>query len=322
MNSQPEKEYFSHMDWLTKSYSFAHHPGEVLPTNIKSFYVEGDAQPFSFYDRAWRLRCGGTFHMSKNKNQGCRLDLTGDNLAYIRENTGFTCEQLCKLLAENPLHKRTTRMDYCFNARGDGNIDELYAWCDSGSYKGRLKLNKAHKTPGEWGGITVPFGSPKSDFFVRAYDKGAEMKNLSLAWARVEAQFRGEYAQNAVTDALNGMLLATHTRTKINQSIGEIPIDWWKRALSGENGDITKITRKDTKWLNRMNQLMQEIMKKAVENPEILDYLEQEWLPTLAENVLRARIIRENSVLGESQDVMPKMDTYHINDDWTISKIE
>jgi hypothetical protein len=322
MSNQPENEYFSHMDWLTKSFSWARHPGEILPTAIKSFYVEGDAQPFTHYDRAWRLRCGGTFHMSRDKKQGCRLDLTGDNLAYIRENTGLTCEGLCKLLAENPLHKRTTRLDYCFNARGDGDIDALYAWCDSGAYKGRLKLNKAHKIPGEWGGITVPFGSQKSDFFVRAYDKGAEMKNLSLAWARVEAQFRGDYAQNAVTDALGGMPLAVHTRTKINQSIGEIPIEWWKNALAGENGDITKIARKETKWLNRMNQLMNEIMKKATENPEILEYLENEWLPTLAENVLKAKNRQKLGVLGDNQDVPQKQETYHINDDWTISLVD
>jgi hypothetical protein len=320
MTSTREIEYFSHMDWLTKSYGYAKHPGEILPTSLKSFYVEGDCTPFSFYDRAYLLRCGGTFHMSRDKAQGCRLDLSGVPLAYIRENTGMTCEGLCQLLASNPLHKRTTRMDYCFNARGDGDINQLYNWCDSGAYKGRLKLNKAHKIPGSWDGITVPFGSPKSDFFVRAYDKGAEMKNLSLAWARVEAQFRGDYAQNAVSDAIGGMPLAVHARTKISQSIGEVPIAWWQNALAGDNGDITKIARKETKWLNRMNQLLEEIMKKVNDNPEILDYVEEEWLPNLAEKIMQARIRQENKAYGDNQDVPYPTETYTINDDWTITK--
>lgn len=320
MTTTREIEYFSHMDWLTKSFHWARHPGEILPTGIKSFYVEGDTQPFTHYERAWRLRCGGTFHMSRDKAQGCRLDLTGDNLAYIRENAGFDCETLLKVLAANPLHKRTTRIDYCFNARGDGDINQLYHWCDSGAYKGRLKLNKAHKVPGSWDGITIPFGSQKSDFYVRAYDKGAEMGNLSLAWARVEAQFRGDYAQNAAGDAIEGMPLSTHTRTKINQSIGEIPVAWWQNALSGENGEITKIARKETKWLNRMGQLMDEIMKKVKENPEILDYVENEWLPNLAENVWRERQRREHASLGDNQDVPLPTRTFTINSDWTITE--
>lgn len=320
MTTTREINYHSHMDWLTKSYSWAQHPGEILPTSVKSFYVEGDAQPFTHYDRAWRLRCGGTLHMSRDKMQGCRLDLTGDNLAYIRENTGFTCEQLCKLLADNPSHKRTTRTDYCFNAVGDGDINQLYNWCDKGNYTGRLKLNKAHKVPGGWDGITIPFGSIKSDFFVRAYDKGAEMGNLSLAWARVEAQFRGDYAQNMMADAHKGISFASHARTKIKQSIGEIPLAWWQNALAGENAEITKIARKETKWLTRMNQLMQEIMKKAVESDEVLEYLEQDWLPTLAENIMRAKIHKAQKALGGSHDVPLPTETYTINDDWTITR--
>lgn len=258
--------------------------------------------------------------MSRDKMQGARLDLTGDNLAYIRENTGFSCEDLCKLLASNPLHKRTTRMDYCFNAVGDGDINQLHYWCDKGNYTGRLKLNKAHKIPGQWDGITVPFGSKDSDFFVRAYDKGAEMKNLSMAWARIEAQFRGDYAQNAASDAVKGMPLAVHARTKIGQSIGKIPLAWWENALAGENGDITKIHRKETKWLNRMNSIMQEICKKALENGEILDYIEEDWLPTLAENIMRIKAQRQHRALGELQDVPLPTRTFTINSDWTITE--
>lgn len=320
MTEPQENSYYGHMDYLTKSFSWARHPGEILPTGHKPFYVEGEAIPFSHYNRAWRLRCGGTFHMSNDKAQGARLDLTGDNLAYIREYTGWTCDHLMKLLAANPLHKRTTRVDYCFNAVGDGNIAELWHWCEGGNYKGRLKLDKSHKTPASDVGITVPFGSKHSEFFVRAYDKGAEMKNLSMAWARVEAQFRGEYAQNAAHDSIVGDGLAAHTRTKIKQSIGEIPFGWWEKALEGETTDIKKLVRKDTKWLNRMNQLMQEIMKKCIENEEILDYVEEQWLPTLAENVMRARAVRNTPKLGEMNTVEPYAEVWTINDDWTITR--
>jgi len=68
---------YGHMDYLTKSFSYARHPGEILPTGRKIFYVEGDAAPFTHYDRAWKLRCGGVLNMSRDKKQGARLDLPG-----------------------------------------------------------------------------------------------------------------------------------------------------------------------------------------------------------------------------------------------------
>lgn len=311
---------FSHMDYLTKSYSFAKHPGLILPTGLKPFYVEGDITPMPHYNRAWRLACGGTINLSKDTKQGARLDLSGQALEYIREYSGYTDDDLLLMLAKNDLHKRTTRIDYCFNRTGDANVQDLWKYCESGAYKGRMKVAPSVATPGKSEGQTVYFGSKDSEFRVRVYDKGAQMKMLSIAWARVEAQFRGKYAVNAAADACKGVGIERHTRTKIKQSLREIEIEWFKQALDGETAEVTGLHRKDTKFMNRMAQLMEEITKKALESEEQLDYIENEWLTQLAENILKARARANNAPIGDLDTVPLPTETYTINDDWTITR--
>lgn len=319
MTENQEVRHYAHMDWLTKSYGFARHPGEILPTNFKPFYVEGDTSPMPHYQRAWKLRCGGTLNLSRDMRQGARIDLTGQALAYIREYGGQTDEEIVQMLAKSEKHKRTTRLDYCFNAYGEGAVKDVWDYVQEGNYKGALKVAPSIATPGKIEGQTVYFGSKTSDFRVRAYDKGAEMGMLSVAWARVEAQFRGEYAQNACSDIARGISLAVHTRSKIAKSCGDLRIGWWQRALEGQTAEITGLQRKDVKFMNRMKQLLEEIIKKARENSEQLDYIEHEWLPVLAEKVMAARRHDKRVDMGDVQDVKLPVVKGRINEDWTIT---
>lgn len=208
------------------------------------------------------------------------MDLTGETLAFLRSE-GWRDDYLLKVLAESPKKRRTTRLDFALNVHNAGSvrhtvnhwrahqIDTTFksapsGWLDYGTRKGQ----------------TVYFGSPKSDKFVRIYDKGTEMKKLSEAWLRVELQTRKEYAQAVVTDAFARDML-TAGRTHLAASLDFPKLRWWQIMMQGDTMDKTEVLRKLNKWQQWMNGQVFDSILKHVKNVDDGKFLE-EWLAKVA----------------------------------------
>lgn len=272
---------FSHMDYITMSYRKVGHVAEIVNQAYDVMRVAEEVRPAPMYQEAYRLVCGAIVNMSWDEKQGSKMDVGGQALWNIRERTGWTDEFIIKMFSESQAKKRTTRLDYAFNTAGYARVNLLHWYIRAGKYNGNIKVAPSVYTPGSKYGQTIYFGSKDSEWRVRVYDKGHEMGLLSLAWARVEAQARAEYAQNAVEDVHNGLELADHFRARIKKSMGNINLRWWKQALDGKIEKIRTLIKKEGKFEVRMEQLMQEILKKA-ETPEQLEYIINDWLPELA----------------------------------------
>lgn len=272
---------FQHMDWLTCSFGATEWIEEILPQAYVCFRPRKQIKAQGMYQEAYELRCGAILNMNREGMQGCKLDMGGQALWSIREEGNVSDEFILKMVAATPIHKRTTRIDVAFNLAGGGSAYQAFRYAGTSHYKGRLKPRSGRVTPGQRRGTTAYFGSEKSDCSIRVYDKAAEMDMLWMAWTRCEIQLRNEYAQNAVQDAFDGVGLVNHARTKIKESIGELPYKWWHKMMDGETANIKRLVRKESKFEARMEQLRGEILKKYSESSEQAEYIET-WLAELA----------------------------------------
>lgn len=279
---------FAHLDYITKSYDAVDHYFDLGLQAYEPFHVIDEIRAAPHYHKAYKLQCGAVLNMSDDTRQGCKLDIGGDALWHIRAvgKKHWSDEFILKMLATKK-HKRTTRLDFAFNIVGAGNPRQIRRLIDNGKYNGRLKPAPSVNTPGQTRGETVYFGSKDAAFRVRVYDKAAEMGDLWLAWTRCEAQFRDEYAQNATIDAANNVPLADHTRTKMQGSVGTFHLHWWKRMMQGELAEVSQLRRKESKFEARMEQLRGEILTKASASKEQLSFIVNEWLPDLANGLLK-----------------------------------
>lgn len=74
---------------------------------------------------------------------------------------------------------------------------------DKDRYTSHLRRNQETRTGRRIeDGLTVSFGSPKSNVYIRFYDKAAEQKLQGIHWVRAEIQLRGKHAHNAMRQDL------------------------------------------------------------------------------------------------------------------------
>lgn len=278
------------MDYLTKSYSQTFDLIDLVPMAYTPFRIDDQIKPAPMYHQAYRLNCGAVINMSEDWRQGAKIDIGGEALWNIRDATKWSDETILKMLQATPLHKRTTRIDYAFNIVGWGSMNTLMRAWNKGRCKTSFRTVQVIKKLKGVRGDTLYFGSKDSEFRVRAYDKAAEMDMLWACWLRVEAQFRGEYAANASVDAGEGVTLHDHSRTKIKNAVDYSHIHWWNEMFDGEKTEVKTLKRKESTLEKRMEQLLQEILKKAGDSPENYEYITNEWLVSLANGL---RVMRE-----------------------------
>lgn len=279
---------FSHIDWLSKSYSYATHYAQVVPTEYEPFRATEMVKPAPHYNEAWRLRCGAQVHISYDKKQGCKLDMGGDALWNVRSATGWSDELILKILSRSDVHKRTTRIDYAFNLVGWGSAKTLIRAIRNKRYSSTMKYISGHEDFLEPLGSTVYFGAPQSGHRIRIYDKGAEMGMLWAAWVRVEAQYRENYAQDAAEAVNEPGGVESYARTRTLKAVRFPGVHWYNHMLTGETQKIRSLVKKQTSFEARMEQLMNEIVKKAEADSEQREYIENTFLPTLALRLLKS----------------------------------
>lgn len=145
-------------------------------------------------------------------NMGVCVDMSGTGCRAFETYSTIKWTELMDLLYRNSQDYNITRLDMAFDDHtGLLDIDQIRDDTDDHMYVSRSKTWKV-----EYGsaGTTIYHGSPKSNMYIRIYDKAAERDLENVHWIRVEMQMRDEIAfgfiggliSNPVGDQFRGVL--------------------------------------------------------------------------------------------------------------------
>ena len=145
-------------------------------------------------------------------NMGVCVDMSGTGCRAFETYSTIKWTELMDLLYRNSEDYNITRLDMAFDDHtGILDIDQIRDDTDDHMYVSRSKTWKV-----EYGsaGTTIYHGSPKSNMYIRIYDKAAERDLENVHWIRVEMQMRDEIAfgfiggliSNPVGDQFRGVL--------------------------------------------------------------------------------------------------------------------
>ena len=125
-------------------------------------------------------------------NMGVCVDMSGTGCRTFETYSTIKWTQLVDILYRNSEDYNITRLDMAFDDHtGILDIDQIRDDTDDHMYVSRSKTWKV-----EYGsaGTTIYHGSPKSNMYIRIYDKAAERDLENVHWIRVEMQMRDEIA--------------------------------------------------------------------------------------------------------------------------------
>ena len=125
-------------------------------------------------------------------NMGVCVDMSGTGCRTFETYSTIKWTELVDILYRNSEDYNITRLDMAFDDHtGILDIDQIRDDTDDHMYVSRSKTWKV-----EYGfaGTTIYHGSPKSNMYIRIYDKAAERDLENVHWIRVEMQMRDEIA--------------------------------------------------------------------------------------------------------------------------------
>lgn len=126
------------------------------------------------------------------ENMGVCVDMSGTGCRAFETYSRISWDELMQVLFYSSGDYNVTRLDMAFDDHtGILDIDELRDDTDSHMYVSRSRQWKV-----EYGsqGTTIYHGSPRSNMYIRIYDKAAERELQDVHWVRVEMQMRDEIA--------------------------------------------------------------------------------------------------------------------------------
>lgn len=134
--------------------------------------------------------------------EGVLVSLSGEGCKTFERESPIGWEALRKIATATDAH--TTRLDIAYDDfSGTLNLTEIKEMRDKNRYTSHLKRNQETRTGRRIEEeLTVSFGSPKSNVYIRFYDKAAEQKLQGIHWVRAEIQLRGKHAHNAMCQDL------------------------------------------------------------------------------------------------------------------------
>jgi len=130
------------------------------------------------------------------ENMGVCVDMSGTGCRAFETYSKIGWMELMEILFYNHDDYNVTRLDMAYDDHtGILDIDVLRDDTDDHLYVSRSRTWKV-----EYGskGTTIYHGSPKSDMYIRIYDKAAEQELEGVHWVRVEMQMRDEIAQGFI----------------------------------------------------------------------------------------------------------------------------
>ena len=135
------------------------------------------------------------------ENMGICVDMSGTGCRAFETYSKINWQELMEILHFGSGDYNVTRLDMAFDDHtGILDIDELRDDTDDQLYVSRSRTWKV-----EYGsaGTTIYHGSPKSNMYIRIYDKAAERDLEGIHWIRVEMQMRDEIA----TGFIDGLII-------------------------------------------------------------------------------------------------------------------
>lgn len=126
------------------------------------------------------------------ENMGVCVDMSGQGCRAFETYSTITWDQLFQELHSDPDSFNITRMDCAFDDHiGILDMDELRDDTDDHKY-----VSKSRQWDVNYGseGTTIYHGSPRSNMYIRIYDKAAQQDLENVHWIRVELQMRDEIA--------------------------------------------------------------------------------------------------------------------------------
>ena len=131
------------------------------------------------------------------ENMGVCIDMSGTGCRAFETYSTISWNELMEILFYSSGDYNVTRLDMAFDDHtGILDIDQIRDDTDDHMYVSRSKTWKV-----EYGsaGTTIYHGSPKSNMYIRIYDKAAERDLEDVHWIRVELQMRDEIAQGFIS---------------------------------------------------------------------------------------------------------------------------
>lgn len=177
------------------------------------------------------------------ENMGVCVDMSGTGCRAFETYSTINWTELMEILFYNSGDYNVTRLDMAFDDHtGILDIDQLRDDTDDHMYVSRSRQWKV-----EYGskGTTIYHGSPKSDMYIRIYDKAAERELDEVHWIRVELQMRDEIAQGFISGLMrnpvgvhfrgvlhNYLRYVVDPGTDVNMSRWPMAA-YWKQLLDG-----------------------------------------------------------------------------------------
>ena len=135
------------------------------------------------------------------ENMGVCVDMSGTGCRAFETYSKIGWDELMQILYFSSGDYNVTRLDMAFDDHtGILDIDELRDDTDSHMYVSRSRTWEV-----DYGsaGQTIYHGSPRSNMYIRIYDKAAERDLQDCHWIRVEMQMRDEIA----TGFIDGLMI-------------------------------------------------------------------------------------------------------------------
>lgn len=177
------------------------------------------------------------------ENMGVCVDMSGQGCRAFETYSKISWQELMEILYYSSGDYNVTRLDMAFDDHtGILDINELQDDTDSHMYVSRSRQWKV-----EYGsqGTTIYHGSPRSNMYIRIYDKAAERNLENVHWIRVEMQMRDEIAfgfisgliRNPVGDQFRGVLhnyLRYVVDPGTDENMSRWPMaDYWAELING-----------------------------------------------------------------------------------------
>ena len=160
-------------------------------------------------------RSGVTFHGVSiwfdglRDNMGVCVNMSGKGCRAFESHGSGCWETLIHFIVSDPFTYNISRIDIAYDDHiGLLDIDQMRADVDAAYFVCRSKQWQVHYGTE---GITLYFGSEKSDIMLRIYDKAAEQGLSGEHWIRVELQLRRDRAKHFVINVFEN-----------NYSIGKV----------------------------------------------------------------------------------------------------
>jgi hypothetical protein len=241
---------YKNIDYLKVTWKGQQYPESVLP--MHDGFEPGDRMSGgTFYETAYRLKCGGMYGYSEDEKQGIIVILSGEPLRNLRE-AGFSNEKMVKWALTG---RNVPRLDYAVDVIGgtakDHSPESLRSAYMRGKIKTRLKLDTSHKDEEIKGGRTIKFGSDKSERQVVVYDKGGQLRLLEEAWTRIEMKVKNEFGKTLAADMDRAGVAIAGDATLRKLFNPDVP--WVQDALDQTVLELGEVPRKEKNFRNWLN---------------------------------------------------------------------